>query len=754
MFIMMKSTKFRQWSLCFLSAMTLAGSTVIAQTPNRLAVAVQQELLTRPAANYDLFTKTSLHDALIDGELDHVTYLKLDKAVLELLNNAKDPLISFSLPVGDGRQTFILNQYNILDRGFKVYARGGNGIKQEVQVPLGIFYRGIVAGNNSSVAAVSFTGGEVAAVFSTEEGNYNLVLNYSNPGVNRDQYLLFRDADIRNPHPAGCAVTDAMSVTERDMTTAARNVYSSCNRLRVSMNGDYRLYQRRNNDMTASVNYLTSLFNVISALYDNEGINVVMSEAVVNSAPDGYTYGGSDEVLQHFGEVTQSNFDGDLAHLVSGYAQQNGFPPLGGLAWLDVICQAPFQFNNGTWFGPYSIADNYILNNIPDLPVYSWDVEASTHEIGHNIGSPHTQSCTWPGGPIDNCVGVEDGNCAAGPPPAASGGTIMSYCHLTPAGINLALGFGPLPGNLLRQQVGSSSCLTSFEPQNTLTGATTLRVANRQCNGGQWTYFYYDNNTADESDDELLLMIQANGQDIGDVDAAGVEVSMTTWAYGSGAGRTVAGAYATGDWKEVQRSWKVTLPAAAQPTANVGIRFPFMDQDVLDIGGSNTAVTQANQLSVVAFKSAAAAGSPATATEADVQLYTHANNPDDTHWKLGSEGNYKYAEFESTYGIHGGSIGYKTPLVGIATPGKNVQPLDIYPNPAAAQLSVTVPDGIGNGPQELQVFDQLGRVVLYRNSSAVPGQTLQLDVSGLSSGAYNIRYTSDKAVFNARFVKQ
>ncbi len=741
----------RRWLLCMLSAGMLTGTALQAQ--NRLTTAVQQELLTHQATNYSLFEKSARQDAAIDKELGNVVYLKLNKNALSLLKNANGPLISFSLPLREGTETLTLHNYNILDEGFKVYAMGSDGQKKEVSVPLGVFYRGILDGQANSIAAFTFTDGEVAAVFSTPEGgNYNLVLNYNDPGTDRDNYILFREADAINPHPARCAVTEEMRLPGRDQQTAARGTYSSCHKLRVSMRGDYKLYQKKNSNMTNSVNYLTSLFNVIAALYDNEGIVAVMSEAVVSNAPDGYTYGGSDEVLQHFGEVTQSNFVGDIAHLVSGYAQNN-FPPLGGLAWLDVLCQTPTQFSNGTWYGPFSIADNYILNNIPNLPMYSWDVEASTHEIGHNIGSPHTQSCTWPGGPIDNCVAVEDGTCAPGPNPAASGGTIMSYCHLTAAGINFALGFGPLPGNLIRQNMNSSPCLTSFQPLKTLTTDTTVRIANRQCSDGGWAYFYYDNNTATEADDELLLMIQANGQNIGNVDVAGVTVKMTTSGYGSNTGRTVTAPYASTGWLEANRTWNVTLPAGSQPTANVGIRFPFTDQDVLDIKGSNPTLTQASQLSVVAFKTQAAAANPATATTTAVQYYTVANNADNTHWKLGSEGSYNYAEFESTYGIYGGSIGFKTP-VGINELYNKTQALVVYPNPVAHLLNITVPTGVTSAQQELSIFDQLGRVVLKKTYHAAAGSTIGINVAGLPSGLYQIRYTNNAAVFTAKFVRK
>ena len=92
-----------------------------------------------------------------------------------------------------------------------------------------------------------------------------------------------------------------------------------------------------------------------------------------------------------------------------------------------------------------------------NLPTYSWNVEVITHELGHNFGSPHTQSCSWPGGALDNCYATEEG-CPPGPAPT-NGGTIMSYCHLTLTGINFANGFGIYPGNLIRSR--TQECLGS-----------------------------------------------------------------------------------------------------------------------------------------------------------------------------------------------------------------------------------------------------------------------------------------------------
>ena len=102
------------------------------------------------------------------------------------------------------------------------------------------------------------------------------------------------------------------------------------------------------------------------------------------------------------------------------------------------------------------------------MPVYSTDVNFVAHEIGHNLGSPHTHDCAWNSNntPIDDC-GYNHSNGTDGcngPTPAA--GTIMSYCHLINGiGIDFSLGFGQQPGNLIRSRVNNANCLvTCVEP--------------------------------------------------------------------------------------------------------------------------------------------------------------------------------------------------------------------------------------------------------------------------------------------------
>ena len=132
-------------------------------------------------------------------------------------------------------------------------------------------------------------------------------------------------------------------------------------------------------------------------------------------------------------------------------AQLVSYQASGGIAVLDGLCH---PFNSA------KMSFSSIGSSFRAVPDFSFTVMVVAHELGHLFGSHHTHACVWNGNnsAIDGCAGFTEGGCR-NPGLPSQGGTIMSYCHLQRTGINLSLGFGLQPGNVIRNNVAAASCL-------------------------------------------------------------------------------------------------------------------------------------------------------------------------------------------------------------------------------------------------------------------------------------------------------
>jgi hypothetical protein len=325
-----------------------------------------------------------------------------------------------------------LIKVNPFVEGFKAYTSSGQNIPVDYQ--RGIYYRGVVEGNEyNSLASISIFDNEVIGTFTYEGGNMIIQPSDSRSG----ELELFNDKDIPEEFKLNC-FSDQLEKVQKPIQSRGTAGAGDC--VRVYLECDYSLYQNKGGT-TNTINWITSVFNSIATLYANESINIAISEIFVWTTADTYSKTSSVDALYQF-KNARSSFNGDVAHLAA-----LGGGNLGGVAWLDALCS------------DFNYAYSNISSGYATAPNYSWTVEVMTHEMGHNLGSNHTQWCGWTGGALDNCYTTE-GGCAKGPAPT-NGGTIMSYCHLTSYGINFNNGFGAQPGNKIRTQVAASSCLSS-----------------------------------------------------------------------------------------------------------------------------------------------------------------------------------------------------------------------------------------------------------------------------------------------------
>lgn len=408
--------------------------------------------------NISLFKRSNIDNSnSLNSFASNSSILNIDKAELKSINISKPEEINFRIPDSKGKVTEIeLVKVKLLADDFKVKVIGKSGIRYE-DYKGGIYYRGIVKGDNNSIVSLSVFENNVMGIISTDKGNFVLG---SVKGANKqltDEYVYYNDNDIVNKPGFVCGSGDSYIEFYKDplsnllptghmnATTSPVDIYFVC---------DYQMYLDGGSNTTNVVNFVTGAFTHVKTLYLNEQLVVNISSIDVYETADPYiNMTSSVSILEEFGDRTQDNFTGDLAHLLStGHGQQ-----LGGIAWINVLCQSYEPTSHSGRFAFSNIEPNY-----QPYPVYSWTVMVITHETGHNFGSMHTHACVWPSlpgsgiGAIDSCYTAE-GTCFSGTVPN-NNGTIMSYCHLN-GGINLTLGFGPLPGDTIRLRYNQALCL-------------------------------------------------------------------------------------------------------------------------------------------------------------------------------------------------------------------------------------------------------------------------------------------------------
>ncbi len=387
-----------------------------------------KQLFNRLPLSYTPDVKKDIRDAV---------FLEINYNELTRINKTKSSLLNLTIPVSANNEvTFALHDVQILTDNFSIIT----GNNEKVNYTPGLYYQGTVPGVSPSLVAFSMFESSIMAVFSYNNANYVLGVWNDKSNVNKNIYILYKDSDVLYARDFKCGV-DEMPKTLSGNGDPGQLLSNQC--IKVYFECDYQMFLDKGSVINVG-NYVTGMFNVVEALYNVEIINTEISEIYVWSTTDPYvSYTTSTDLLNNF-QTTRTTFNGTVAHLLT--TRNIG---VGGLAYLDILC---------TPANAYGMSN--IDNTYDPYPNYCWTSEVVTHELGHNFGSHHTHWCGWPGGPIDNCVAVDDGPCSPGPTPT-NGGTIMSYCHLSSVGILLTNGFGSLPGNYIRTQYNAASCLTA-----------------------------------------------------------------------------------------------------------------------------------------------------------------------------------------------------------------------------------------------------------------------------------------------------
>ncbi|WP_293873636.1 M12 family metallo-peptidase [Flavobacterium sp.] len=402
-------------------------------------------------------------DKEVNKVVDGATLASLNRdKVNEIVYNKYDN-IQLEIPYQNNTISVLLYKVNPFVEGFHVDTNTSKNISYEK----GVFYRGCLKDETNSVASLNFFNGEFNGIISSATIG-NLVIGKLDKPNNQSDYIVYSDAKMKLLNQFECHTKENETKTTTNGETNRSGNSVRCVSFYFEI--DNNLFIQNGSSTTTTTNWITSVFNNVQTLYNNDGITVGLKSIFIWTTADPYEGVGttSGAYLNAFSQTTPV-FDGDVGQLI-------GIDPggLGGVAVsINGLCT---QLN-------YSYAD--VNFSYATVPTYSWTVEVITHEFGHLLGSPHTHGCYWNGNntSIDGCgtqAGYSEGTCPLGPIPTVDKGTIMSYCHLVNGvGINFANGFGLQPRQVILNDINGGTCLsfdcTSSCP-NTITDITTSSI--------------------------------------------------------------------------------------------------------------------------------------------------------------------------------------------------------------------------------------------------------------------------------------
>lgn len=344
-----------------------------------------------------------------------ISFYKYDRSKFGLLGEA----ISLKIPMKERELELELLHVPGTFYSYSVVTSDGKSLNADEGIK---HYRGVVKGEESSLVAFSFSENEVIGLVATDEGNFNFAAI-----SNGEKYVFFNENDIAvtdfsNPMQFENDVADSRikSYDPKVLSQESKLAINSSDKcVRFYFETEFDIFQNKGSVQNVEL-FVTSIYNQVAILYQNENIGTYISQIFIWNAIDPYTENNTEDLLDQF-KLTRTSFEGDLGHLLT-------FRSVGGgrAAGYNGLC------NNSTG---EKLAVAGISPTFNNFPIYSWPVKVITHEFGHLLGSQHTHACIWNGNntAIDGCVNTTCWN----PGHPSGGGTIMSYCNQIPGvGVN------------------------------------------------------------------------------------------------------------------------------------------------------------------------------------------------------------------------------------------------------------------------------------------------------------------------------